>query len=105
MGDENMKAGSRVRGRIKRTAVIVAVGLVLYVSSFFTFRLFRTYEFSLMHPSNPQHNMVVFSTNPNTQQLACDFYSPLIAWFPGHRYYPDRDEMQLLNSIPTHGES
>ena len=80
-----------------RIAVYSLTLLAVYLGSFAAFRTFRTYEFSLAHDDDPQHNVVVFSLEPSVQQFARDFYSPLIRLFPAHCYYPDQHEMRLVN--------
>lgn len=97
MGNEKASDRSSVRPRIQRIFISLGVAVIIYIGSLYAFRLFRTYEFSLAHESDPQHNLVVFSRNPEVQQFARNFYSPLINTFPGHCYYPNHDEMRLLN--------
>ncbi|KAA1257173.1 hypothetical protein LF1_55730 [Rubripirellula obstinata] len=72
-------------------------GPVLYVGSFFAFRMFRTYPFSLAPADTPEHNLVVFSRNPKAQEFATAFYRPLILLTPSNCHYPTAAEMARLN--------
>ena len=87
-----------------RLTVCAVTLLAMYLGSFGAFRIFRTYTFSLAHPDNPEHNLVVFSLEPSVQHFARNVYSPLIRLFPAHCHYPDRKEMQLLNRDPFTGK-
>ncbi|GAB5517642.1 MAG: hypothetical protein Rhob2KO_53670 [Rhodopirellula baltica] len=71
--------------------------LLLYVSTFAVFRLVRTFPCSLAPHGDPWENIVVFSFDPNAQQLARNAYYPRIAIVPGHCVYPDKDELRKLN--------
>jgi hypothetical protein len=88
------------RGWPKRLALAGVTVVILYVGTFLVFRLFRTFEFSLAHPDDPQHNIVVFSLNPTVQEIARQAYYPLIKWIPGHCAYPTGEQMKLLNHDP-----
>ncbi len=92
---------SRIPRDHRKLSVRIAAGgvtlLAVYLGSFGAFRAFRTYESSLAPRDDPQHNFVIFSLEPSVQQIARDFYSPLIRMFPAHCYYPDQHEMRLVN--------
>jgi membrane protein len=85
----------------RRTIQFACDGLfalaLLYVGVFLGARHMRTYEDSRMPAGDPRHNVVVFSRNPETQQVARMFFSPLMFLVPGRYHYPDRDEMRLLS--------
>ena len=68
---------------------------IFYLGSFLMFRALP-YEFDLAHPSDPQHYLVVFSSNTELHCAARSCYWPLIATIPGHRHYPNRQEHQIL---------
>ena len=86
-----------------RAGTLALTLAALYLGSFAAFRVFRTYEFSLMPADDPQSNLVIFSLEPPVQQFALVLYSPLIGLFPGHCHYPSRDEIQVLNRDPFTG--
>ena len=89
------------RQRWPRTLILLGVTVVvLYVGTFITFRIFRTFDFSLALPDDPQHNIVIFSLNPTAQELARYAYYPLIKWIPCHCAYPTGEQMNLLNHDP-----
>lgn len=95
---------SRPRTKRTRITVIAIVALAWYTGSFATFRAVRTFTFSLAHHTDPQSNLVIFSTIPTAQELARYTYLPLINACPCHCYYPTGDEMRLLNHDPFSGE-
>ena len=93
------------RNRTLPLASVVSMTLaVLYVATFISFRVFRTFEFSLAPPDEPQHNIVVFSVNPSAQDLARLAYYPLIKYLPGNCVYLTGEQMNLLNHGPFAGE-
>lgn len=84
-----------MRNKARLIAILLAIHLALYLGTFAFFRATPT-EFSLAHDSDPQHSLVIFSDNTEVH-CACRFlFAPLIRWIPGHRWYPDRTEHQLL---------
>lgn len=94
----------RGRGWPQSLALAGVTVVILYVGTFLAFRIFRTFEFSLAHPDDPQHNIVIFSLNPAAQEFARQAYYPLITWIPGHCAYPTAEQMKLLNHNPFTGE-
>jgi len=69
---------------------------ILYVGSFLLLRESRSYELPQFTKRDQRHHVVVFSTEPKTQQATCNFFAPLIEVLPGSRYYPRGREMQKL---------
>lgn len=89
--------------KFKRTVAVIVASLIFYVSSFLAFRAFP-YTFDLVPPNEPGHHLVLFSFNTNLHCAARVFYSPLIAMFPGNRYYPTRAEHKLLMDAQAESE-
>lgn len=97
-----MSAHRRVR--VSPAIVTLLAVLGLYVGSFVTFRLVRTFEFSLAPPGTPECHIVIFSPGPAAQEFARRLYTPLRNWSLGQCDYPTGDEMRLLNRDPFTGE-
>ena len=87
-----------------RIALIGTTMLALYVGTFLSFRVVRTFPYSLAHPDDPHSHLVIFSMTPAAQQFARIAYSPLITIIPGHCAYPTGEEMEFLNRDPFSGE-
>ncbi len=85
--------------RKRHMAAALVTPAVLYVSSFLLFRAFP-HEFSLAPTSSPQHYVVTFTDDAEIHRALRVLYLPLIETIPGHRYYPTRADLELLNRIP-----
>ena len=77
-----------------------ATALLLYLCTFAVFRAVRTFSWSLAH----HEDIVVFSMDPNAQQLARTVYFPLIAIVPGDCVYPSGEDMTWMNRDPFSDE-
>lgn len=84
-----------MRNKARLIAILLAIHLALYLGTFAFFRATAT-EFSLAPASTPQHNLVFFSENTDVHCAARLFFAPLIRSIPGHCWYPDRTDHQLL---------
>jgi hypothetical protein len=84
-----------MRFRLRTLSVVLFVVLVVYVGSFLAFRA-TPYHFDLAPPSDPQHNLVLFSRDTGVHCAARAVYWPLIATIPGHRHYPNREQHEML---------
>ena len=90
-----------LHNRKAQVAYVFGTVLLVYVSTFGVFRLARTFPCSIAGPGDPWENIVVFSFDPNAQQVARNVYYPLITVASGHCAYPTDEELRrLLRAFP-----
>jgi hypothetical protein len=84
-----------MRYRLRTLMIVLAIGPALYLGSFAWFWA-TPHRFDLAPASDPQHYIVIFSVNTDRHCAFRSFYWPLISTVPGHRFYPNREEHEVL---------
>ncbi len=82
---------------LRRAADLSLLLFLLYLGSFVYFRQCSTLRLSQLPDGDPRQVVVIFSQDPQTHQVARDFYTPLIAVLSGGTYFPSGEEVELIN--------
>ena len=93
-----LKAGPTLR----RVADLSLILFLIYLGSFVFFRQCHTLRLPQLPEDDPRQVVVIFSQNPQTHQVARDFYTPLIAVLSGRTYFPSGEEVRLIQAWRSH---